>query len=106
MLKSDILTAAIEVTGGDREETHGNCETNMAHVAAMWSAYLGVIITGVDVAHMMIQAKQSRSMCGDPSHPDHYIDQCGYAAIAGQIATHSTGAAKAASPAIASIKLS
>ena len=87
MNRGVILSTALEAVCGERAATHGDCETNFQHIAEMWSAYLGIRVSAVDVAHMMVQLKQSRVRCGDPQHADHYVDQCGYSAIAGQIAT-------------------
>jgi hypothetical protein len=49
----------------------------------MWSAYLGVDVTEVDVAAMMVLLKVSRSRSSD--HSDNWVDVCGYAAIAGEL---------------------
>jgi hypothetical protein len=58
----------------------------MQHTAALWSAYLGVDISDMDVAQMMVLLKASRIKCGDGTVLDHYVDQCGYSAIGGEIA--------------------
>jgi hypothetical protein len=80
-----ILRDAIDATT-ERSNTHGTAEDNFHHTAMMWSAYLGVEISAVDVCQMQVMAKMSRAKKGNPYHPDHYIDQCGYSALAGRIA--------------------
>jgi len=80
-----ILRDAIDATT-ERANTHGTAEDNFHHTAAMWSAYLGIEISAVDVCQMQVMAKMSRAKMGNPYHPDHYVDQCGYSALAGRIA--------------------
>lgn len=88
MDKVRILETALKAVSGDRGKTHGSAYENMRHTAQMWNAYLDgrQNITPLDVAHMMVLHKQSRAMQGDPKFDDHYVDQVGYAAIAGEIA--------------------
>jgi hypothetical protein len=80
-----ILRDAIDATT-ERANTHGTAEENFQHTALMWSAYLGVEVTAVDVCQMQAMAKMSRAKKGNPYHPDHYVDQCGYSALAGRLA--------------------
>lgn len=81
----DILKEAVEVTT-ERSSTHGNAEDNFRHVASMWSAYLGVEVSDYDVCQMMALSKMSRSKKGNRQTKDHYVDQCGYSALAGRMA--------------------
>jgi hypothetical protein len=80
-----ILRDAIDATT-ERANTHGTAEDNFHHTATMWSAYLGIEVSAVDVCQMQVMAKMSRAKMGNPYHPDHYVDQCGYSALAGRIA--------------------
>ena len=80
----DILNAAIRATT-ERGTTHGTAEENFTHTANLWSAYMGFGITAFDVAQMMVLSKISRSKTGNPGHPDHYVDQCGYSSLAGRM---------------------
>ena len=61
--------------------SHGDAIENHEHIAALWSAYLGVEVSAREVAEMCILLKLSRALCGEPVR-DHYVDICGYAAIA------------------------
>jgi hypothetical protein len=80
----DILQAAIRATA-ERGTTHGTAEMNFTHTAQLWSAYMGFTVNAFDVAQMMVLAKISRSKTGNAGHPDHYVDQCGYSALAGRM---------------------
>lgn len=80
-----ILLNAVDATT-ERNTTHGVAEDNFQHTAALWSAYLGVAISATDVCQMQVMAKISRAKKGNPLHPDHYVDQCGYSALAGRMA--------------------
>lgn len=79
-----ILSEAIRIAG-HRGLTHGSAALNMRHTADLWSAYIGVPISGPDVAVMMTLLKLSRIKCGDATHIDSYVDAAGYTAIAGEI---------------------
>lgn len=84
-INSHILHEALRVTA-ERPSTHGSAEDNFAHTAAMWSAYLNAHVTPADVCQMMVLAKISRAKVGNQNVIDHYVDQCGYAALAGRMA--------------------
>jgi len=81
--REDILRTAGELITGDRQRTYGSAKASHATIAGMWSAYLGVDVTEVDVAAMMVLLKVSRSRSSD--HSDNWVDVCGYAAIAGEL---------------------
>ena len=81
--REDILRTAGDLITGDRQRTYGSAKTSHATIAGMWSAYLGVDVTEVDVAAMMVLLKVSRSRSSD--HSDNWVDVCGYAAIAGEL---------------------
>jgi hypothetical protein len=82
---SSILNEAAKIVSGARRETHGSPERSFAHISALWSAYLEVPVTPVDVAHMMTLLKIVRSKRGEPVL-DHFIDGAGYQALAGELA--------------------
>lgn len=95
--KRDIATAILAVAqgiiGSQRKNQHGDAENSFRMIADLWSAYLStahgnenVLVTIVDVAHMMTLLKIARSMHGDPRHTDHYVDAAGYSALAGMLA--------------------
>ena len=80
-----ILNEAIRITA-DRNSTHGSAEEQFSHCANLWSSYLDFSISPTDVCQMMALLKMSRSKIGNPSVLDHYVDQCGYASLAGRMA--------------------
>lgn len=81
-----------------RGEQHGPLYRSFGGIAAMWSAYLTAVMTNrtgvftpielsrVDVAQMMVNAKQMRAEFGDRTNPENYVDACGYSGIAGELA--------------------
>ena len=88
----EILYRTIELVGGDRETTHGNKTDNHNNIARLWSGYLqnkfnstDVSVSAQDVATMMVLLKIARTQAGS-HNVDDYVDACGYAAIAGEIA--------------------
>lgn len=93
MKASEIANKAAELVGGDRAEQHGDMHAHFAHVAALWTAYLGkqldYPLSPVDVPHMMAMLKMSRTKSGKPNIDD-WIDGAGYMACAGEVATRET----------------
>lgn len=87
---SDILTEAAAIVAGDRNTQHGDKERSFVAIAAMWTSYLTTRrdptgpVRPKDVAHMMALLKQCRAEWGTAAK-DHWVDQCGYAAIAGEL---------------------
>ena len=67
----------------ERGQSYGPVGPNIVRIAALWSAFLGVPITGHDVGWMMVLLKASRSK-QDPQHADNYLDAQGYVHIAEQ----------------------
>lgn len=86
-----ILQTALDAVTGARRQTHGDALDQLENTADLWTTYLGdslnTPVTGRDVAIMMVLMKASRAKCGDAANIDHYVDMCGYAAIAGRIAS-------------------
>lgn len=87
-----IATAAAEVVGGDRQAAYGDVMNSLGRIALLWNGLLTVAgkapkhpINEHDVAQMMASLKQARAYTG-PLRPDNHIDQCGWAAIAGEAA--------------------
>ncbi len=96
MEASEILTGVAAIVGGARNTTHGEKERSFSVIAGLWNAYLTgkripSQITARDVAQMMVLLKIARSIQGEP-HPDHFMDEAGYSAIAGEIADTERGA--------------
>jgi hypothetical protein len=85
MNRSDVLKLANAYITQDRAATHGKAEDSFAQIAALWSADLGIPLTALDVARLMVLFKMARAK-SNPVHADNWIDACGYAAIASEIA--------------------
>ena len=52
MKRDEILSKAGHLIGGDRHKTYGDAATSHGRIAKMWSAYLSVEVSAVDVAAM------------------------------------------------------
>lgn len=87
MRAKDICATAANLVGGDREKTHGSKVENFTNIAALWTGYLDVTVTALDVANMMALLKIARTKAG-AHNMDDYIDAAGYAGCAGEIAQH------------------
>ena len=91
MNASQILHTAADIVGGERQGLNGPGREDFREIAAMWTADLTIrrdptaALNGEDVAHMMSLLKKARSQCGVYNADDH-LDDCGYAAIAGEVA--------------------
>lgn len=85
--RKSILAEAEKCVCTDREEQYGNAENNFALIARLWREYLDTdnAITAHDVAIMMALLKIARIASGQTKE-DNYVDLCGYAACAGEIA--------------------
>jgi hypothetical protein len=82
---TDLLTLARDLVGGDRALQHGDKHETTLLTSRLWTAYLGVQVTPVEVAQCLALLKVARSKSG--SHNlDNYVDHAGYAAIAGELA--------------------
>ena len=82
----EFLDLARDYVTGNRSRQHGDYFEDMRRTAAIWAVYLGVTIDPVDVPIMLTLMKVVRSRVGDTDHQDHYVDMCGYSAIAGAVA--------------------
>jgi len=80
--------AATLVTG-EREADYGDKHTSCLAIARLWNAYLEnletTLLTSRDVAQMMSLLKVARTQGGRYKR-DNYLDQVGWAAIAGELA--------------------
>lgn len=83
--REQVLEAAIKMVNGGREQDYGSVENNFARIANFWTAYLqnrgfpSLILTGTDVALMMVMFKMAR-LQATPVHRDSWVDMAGYAA--------------------------
>jgi hypothetical protein len=88
---ASILTEAAEIVAGARNSTHGDKERSFGAIARMWHAYdLSKLDpsqpdTAYDVSQKMVLLKIVRANQGERVR-DHAVDQCGYSAIAGELA--------------------
>lgn len=87
MTRKEILSAAEQCVCTSRQEEYGPIENNFALIARLWREYLDTDkpITAHDVAVMMALLKIARIASGQTKE-DNYVDLCGYAACAGEIA--------------------
>ena len=64
----------------ERSSQYGDASSNMAAIAARWSATLGREITPAQVVLCLLDLKLAR-LAHDPTHEDSAVDICGYAAL-------------------------
>ena len=64
----------------ERSAQYGDAPTNMAAIAARWSATLGHEISPAQVVLCLLDLKLAR-LAHDPTHEDSAVDVCGYAAL-------------------------
>lgn len=79
-----ILNEADQTIHGQRAQDYGEARASFERVAAIWTAILGVPITGQQVALCMVGLKVSRATT-TPDHRDSYVDIAGYGALAAQL---------------------
>lgn len=75
---TSTLEEAQEIIFGARNAAYGHPRDNFKNIADLWSAYLGVPITPLDHANMMILLKVARLKRG-VYHRDSVVDISGYA---------------------------
>lgn len=92
MKAGDIAKKASRIIDGARETTHGPKLLNHEKIASVWNGILAAAdkspahpLDAHDVANLMEGLKIARRYCG-AFNVDDYIDGCGYAAVAGEIA--------------------
>lgn len=84
--RDEILNTAMSLISGDRHEDYGDAKDSFESIARLWTAYLNVAVSPMDVANMMMLLKMSRSLTS-PDKADTWVDICGYAALAGEMMT-------------------
>jgi hypothetical protein len=80
-----VLTEARSLTMGPRRGKYGDPSENMAHVAAIFNAWTGHKLPGVDVTRLLVCLKMSRRI-SSPLYEDHYVDGAAYTAIEFEVA--------------------
>ena len=102
MKASDMLSAAADLVGGQREQDYGDKYVNHMRIAKLWTMWLqeravswrvdcenegedsDFQISPYDVAMMMLLVKVARLM-HSPGHTDCHIDIAGYASVMEEI---------------------
>lgn len=74
--------AKVKITG-PRKQDYGNPCKSFNKIANLWEDYLGIPLTGQDVAMMMVLFKVSRIQ--NSNKMDSYEDLIGYAALAAEL---------------------
>jgi hypothetical protein len=75
---TNTLEEAQDIIFGARNASYGHPRDNFQNIADLWSAYLGVPITPMDHANMMVLLKVARLKSG-VYHRDSVVDIAGYA---------------------------
>lgn len=75
-----ILSEADDLINGERLKTYGTPAESFGRIAELWSGYLGMSLTPLDVTNLMVLLKVSRTK--GTYHRDSYVDIAGYAALA------------------------
>lgn len=99
MKASEFMESSAALVSGDRKDAYGlDPMPGFARIALLWNGLLTVAgkapkqpIDEHDVAQMMVSLKQARAYTG-PLRIDNYIDEAGWAALAGEAATRLAGA--------------
>ena len=84
--RTHILDTAYNLITGPRQEEYGPPQENFQHIADRWSQLLGVKIDSWKVALMMADLKIARMATTGKPHEDSFVDICGYASIAAELA--------------------
>jgi hypothetical protein len=88
MNRNEMLHAAKELINGQRAEDYGDAFENHARIGKIWEALTGDSFPPEKVAMMMIGMKLSR-IAHTSTHPDTWVDICGYGALGGEMAFRS-----------------
>ena len=84
----ETLETAQEIVLNQRDQQYGHNSRIMVHerIAKVWSGILNTEVTGLQVALCMTGMKLIRAEHA-PAATDSFVDACGYAAIAAEIAS-------------------
>ena len=85
----ETLDTAAQIVLKERDQQYSTVTRVEQHerIAKMWSGILNHTVTGHQVALCMVGLKLVRAD-NAPNVDDSYVDACGYAAIAAEIADH------------------
>ena len=88
MTRGNVLTEALTIINGERQDAYGNPEDNFRLIADLWNAYLHASmsddISPKDVAMMMSLLKIAREVNGAGKR-DNLVDAAGYIGLAGDM---------------------
>lgn len=84
MTREQILHEAEKCVCGHREQDYGSPESNFGLIANLWSDYLKILVTPIDVAMLMSLLKIARIKNGGGTG-DSFVDLAGYAACGGEL---------------------
>jgi hypothetical protein len=87
MKRDEILKEAARIISTERADDYGPADESFKRIARLWTAYLDVAVSPMDVANMYILSKVQRTLTS-PSKSDTWLDICGYAALAGEMMTN------------------
>jgi hypothetical protein len=89
MTRDEILKEAARIISSESERAgdYGPAEESFTRIARLYTAYLDVAVSPMDVANLYMLAKIQRSLTS-PSKTDTWLDICGYAALAGEMMTN------------------
>ena len=91
MNTTEILKKTEKLVSESRHDKHGDKVINHENISRLWTSYLqnkfklNLVLLPEDVACLMTLLKLARTQAGK-FNLDDYIDACGYAAIAGEMA--------------------
>jgi hypothetical protein len=68
----------VEERGKSYDKGDPTGTANLARIAALWTAYLGVEVTARDVCWLMVLLKSSRFRQDGGANPDNILDAAGY----------------------------
>ena len=91
MNTTEILEKTKKLVSESRHDKHGDKVINHENISRLWTSYLqnkfklNLVLLPEDVANLMTLLKIARTQSGK-FNLDDFIDACGYAAIAGEIA--------------------
>ena len=90
MTRQDCLERTKDILD-ERDTTHGRAEDNFSLCAQLWNETFGTNFSMEDVALALMLLKVSRIYSSEEPNQDNYIDICGYAALACEMATEDWG---------------
>ena len=84
MNRKEFFETAYNTVSLEREKDYGDVRVNFSKIAELWTAYLGMPITAVDVGLMMCLLKIGRIKTGT-GKIDSWIDALGHLGLSADI---------------------